>query len=112
MKTLTHRTLFALVLFASPLLATAGGAYYGYYGPPQLGYQPRPVYPYAYVPRPYVVQPYAYGGYYRPHGWHQQYRGHRHGWRGNGWGGGWRGGWGGGWGGGYPRSGFSFHYSN
>lgn len=107
MKTFTDRSapvmLVVLLLLACPLVATAGGYGYfgGYYGVPHYGYQVRPAYPYAYVPRPYVVQPYGYGGYYRPHSWRQHgyERGYRH-HRGHG-----------GHYGGYPRSGFSFHYS-
>lgn len=112
MKTLTHRLLFALLLLASPLFATAsGGSRYGYYGPPPYGYYVLPAYPRAYAPRPFFVQPYAYGrdrrygGYGGHHGWHDRH-GYRSGYRGYGGHGGY-----GGWGG-APRSGFSFYYSD
>jgi hypothetical protein len=93
-------------LLAATTLASAHGYRgYGYYAPPVYGYVPRLAWGPYYVPRPY-----AYGHHYAPphrgygrrdwRGGHGHHRGHRDG----------RGYYG--HGGGYPRSGFSFHYSD
>ena len=97
-----------LGLLAATTLASAHGyRSHGYYAPPVYGHVPRPAWGPYYVPRPY-----AYGRHYAPprrdygrpawRDWHHRYHGHRHGggYDGRGYGGAW------------PRSGFSFHYSN
>jgi hypothetical protein len=97
-----------LGLLAATTLASAHGyRSHGYYAPPVYGYVPRPAWGPYYVPRPYAYgRPYAppRRDYGRP-AWrdgHHRYHGHRHGggYDGRGYGGAW------------PRSGFSFHYSN
>jgi len=96
---------FGVGLLAASTLASAHGYRgYGYYAPPVYGYVPYPAWGPYYAPR----VP-AYGRHYAPphrhyrhHGWrggHRHHHGHRHGGGYYGYGGGW------------PRSGFSFHYS-
>ena len=92
------------LLAASTLACAHGYRGYGYYAPPVYGYAPPPAWgPY------YVPGPYAYGRHYAPphrgYGRHDWRGGHRHG--GHRHGGGYYGR-----GGAWPRSGFSFHYSN
>ena len=123
MKILTHRSLWLALLLSCPLFAAAHG--YGYYTPPAYGYYTPPAYGYgyyappsygyarppaAYVQRPFFVKPYPYGsdrrygGYYAPRADYGRGYG---GWRNGPYGGAY-----GGRGGGYPRSGFSFSFSN
>ena len=110
---------FTSVLLGLPLVSAAHDGY-GYYAPPPAYgyYPPPPAYRSPYGPRPFFVQPYAYGydrrygggEYYAPprhhyrrqHGW-QDYRGRDNGWHGGPYGGGYGRG---------PRSGFSLYFSD